>query len=172
MENAILYTFSTIPQTLGAAFAVLSAFVIYRFAADASVERDIAELMQIFTPEYRADLRATLEDRGLTHLLAEMSELFDAGSVSAPGYGSHQFETLLRLRAAAGQADVKAPLRRAFLWTGGVIVASVVALGVEKLLAAQTEYAVAALVLGVLGLTRCLWLYWKLIDPLIAARRW
>ncbi len=30
-ENSILYTFSTIPQALGGAFGLLSAFVLYRF---------------------------------------------------------------------------------------------------------------------------------------------
>ena len=31
MENSILYTFSTIAQALGGAFALLSAFVLFRF---------------------------------------------------------------------------------------------------------------------------------------------
>src|SRR6202021_1555486 len=31
MQNAILYTFSTIAQALGGAFALLAAFVLYRF---------------------------------------------------------------------------------------------------------------------------------------------
>lgn len=31
MQNALLYTFSTIAQALGGAFALLAAFVLYRF---------------------------------------------------------------------------------------------------------------------------------------------
>jgi hypothetical protein len=38
MENSILYTFSTIAQALGGAFALLSAFVLFRFQSlDASM---------------------------------------------------------------------------------------------------------------------------------------
>src|SRR5579863_1558439 len=38
MENSILYTFSTITQALGGAFALLSAFVLFRFQSlDASM---------------------------------------------------------------------------------------------------------------------------------------
>lgn len=38
MENSILYTFSTIAQALGGAFALLAAFVLFRFQSlDASM---------------------------------------------------------------------------------------------------------------------------------------
>jgi hypothetical protein len=38
MENSILYTFSTLAQALGGAFALLSAFVLFRFQSlDASM---------------------------------------------------------------------------------------------------------------------------------------
>jgi hypothetical protein len=46
LENAVLYTFSTIPQTLGAAFAVLAAFVLYRFQADAPQEKDLHQMQR------------------------------------------------------------------------------------------------------------------------------
>src|ERR1700735_3926817 len=41
MENGILYTFSTIAQALGGAFALLSAFVLFRFQTlDATMWKD------------------------------------------------------------------------------------------------------------------------------------
>lgn len=53
-----------------------------------------------------------------------------------------------------------------------MILLSVIALCFEKQLAVCTACAVIALALGVIGLGWCLLLYWKLIEPLISARRW
>ena len=171
MEYAVLYTFSTIPQTLGAAFAVLAAFVIYRFQDDPAVTSAIDELLQMFTGPDQSRLSQALRDDGLKRLLAEMDQLFDTNKATQPTPG-HQHNVLTWLRVIADQPDIKGPLKRAFIWTAAVIVVSVIALCFEKPLAACTACAVAALCLGVAGLARCMWLYWKLIEPLISSRRW
>ena len=45
MENGILYTFSTIAQALGGAFALLAAFVLYRFQVlEATLANDAAQV--------------------------------------------------------------------------------------------------------------------------------
>src|SRR5271155_5426894 len=45
MENALLYTFSTIAQALGGAFGFLSAFVLYRFQSlNRAMEKDAIPL--------------------------------------------------------------------------------------------------------------------------------
>jgi hypothetical protein len=65
MENSILYTFSTIAQALGGAFALLSAFVLFRFQSlDASMLNASVGLRSIWkTP---ADLATYDTLRGLS----------------------------------------------------------------------------------------------------------
>jgi hypothetical protein len=65
MENSILYTFSTIAQALGGAFALLSAFVLFRFQSlDASMLNASIGLRPIWkTP---ADLETYDTLRGLS----------------------------------------------------------------------------------------------------------
>ncbi|HTB90216.1 MAG TPA: hypothetical protein VK743_19790, partial [Steroidobacteraceae bacterium] len=65
MENSILYTFSTIAQALGGAFALLSAFVLFRFQSlDASMLNASKGLRSIWkTP---ADLETYDTLRGLS----------------------------------------------------------------------------------------------------------
>jgi hypothetical protein len=65
MENSILYTFSTIAQALGGAFALLSAFVLFRFQSlDASMLSASVGLRSIWkTP---ADLESYDTLRGLS----------------------------------------------------------------------------------------------------------
>jgi hypothetical protein len=65
MENSILYTFSTIAQALGGAFALLSAFVLFRFQSlDASMLNASVGLRSIWkTP---SDLETYDTLRGLS----------------------------------------------------------------------------------------------------------
>lgn len=65
MENSILYTFSTIAQALGGAFALLSAFVLFRFQSlDASMLNASIGLRCIWTN--KADLESYDTLRGLS----------------------------------------------------------------------------------------------------------
>lgn len=64
MENSILYTFSTIAQALGGAFALLSAFVLFRFQSlDASMLNASVGLKSIWKSP--ADLECYETLRGL-----------------------------------------------------------------------------------------------------------
>src|SRR5580698_10445093 len=65
MENSILYTFSTIAQALGGAFALLSAFVLFRFQSlDASMLNASVGLRCIW--KSKADLESYDTLRGLS----------------------------------------------------------------------------------------------------------
>jgi hypothetical protein len=65
MENSILYTFSTIAQALGGAFALLSAFVLFRFQSlDASMLNASIGLRSIW--KSRSDLETYDTLRGLS----------------------------------------------------------------------------------------------------------
>jgi hypothetical protein len=65
MENSILYTFSTIAQALGGAFALLSAFVLFRFQSlDASMLNASSGLRSIWKSASDLETYDTL--RGLS----------------------------------------------------------------------------------------------------------
>src|ERR1700743_1059143 len=65
METSILYTFSTIAQALGGAFALLSAFVLFRFQSlDASMLNASVGLRSIWKTPGDLECYATL--RGLS----------------------------------------------------------------------------------------------------------
>jgi hypothetical protein len=58
MENALLYTFSTIAQALGGAFALLAAFVLYRF-------QSLDPMMAHYSAQVRGGLSRGGGDLGL-----------------------------------------------------------------------------------------------------------
>ena len=54
MENALLYTFTTIAQALGGTFALLAAFILYRFQTlNDLMALEAGELMQIVSQTKR-----------------------------------------------------------------------------------------------------------------------
>jgi hypothetical protein len=101
MENSILYTFSTIAQALGGAFALLSAFVLFRFQSlDASMLNASVGLRSIWkTP---ADLETYDTLRGLA-VWPSLNKAIDAqfarmaAAHEEPSFGA--LATMTRLRA-------------------------------------------------------------------------
>jgi len=76
MENSILYTFSTIAQALGGAFALLSAFVLFRFQSlDASMLNASVGLRSIW--KTAADLETYDTLRGLS-VWSSLNKAIDA----------------------------------------------------------------------------------------------
>src|ERR1700722_3551623 len=75
MENSVLYTFSTIAQALGGAFALLSAFVLYRFQSlDASMKTASQELLSIWATAAEAESYLILQGLSAWKLLVSAAE--------------------------------------------------------------------------------------------------
>ena len=101
MENSILYTFSTIAQALGGAFALLSAFVLFRFQSlDASMLNASIGLRSIWKTS--ADLETYDILRGLS-VWPSLNKAIDAQFARMVSANEHlSFEviaTKTRLRA-------------------------------------------------------------------------
>jgi hypothetical protein len=101
MENSILYTFSTIAQALGGAFALLSAFVLFRFQSlDASMLNASIGLRSIWKTS--ADLETYDTLRGLS-VWPSLNKAIDAQFARMTSANEHlSFEviaTKTRLRA-------------------------------------------------------------------------
>jgi hypothetical protein len=101
MENSILYTFSTIAQALGGAFALLSAFVLFRFQSlDASMFNASVGLRSIW--KTAADLETYDTLRGLS-VWPSLNKAIDAqiarmtAAREEPSFGV--MATKVRLRA-------------------------------------------------------------------------
>ena len=112
METSILYTFSTIAQALGGAFALLSAFVLFRFQSlDASMLNSSTGLRSIW--KKAADLECYDTLRGLSvwpslnkAIEAQIERMTAANEIPS-------FEVLAtKTRLRAGQS-----LRRFLTWT-------------------------------------------------------
>ena len=104
MENSILYTFSTIAQALGGAFALLSAFVLFRFQSlDASMLNASVGLRSIWkTP---ADLATYDTLRGLS-VWPSLNKAIDAQIARmTAAHEDPNFEVLAtKTRLRAGQS--------------------------------------------------------------------
>src|SRR5271170_4170819 len=104
MENSILYTFSTIAQALGGAFALLSAFVLFRFQSlDASMLNASVGLRSIW--KTAADLETYDTLRGLS-VWPALNKAIDAQIVRmAAANEKPNFEVLATMtRLRAGQS--------------------------------------------------------------------
>ena len=104
MENSILYTFSTIAQALGGAFALLSAFVLFRFQAlDLSMFNASSGLKSIWSES--KDLESFELMRGLS-IWAQLNKAIDAQVAKRSAGDAHYppFEVVLAVaRLHAGQ---------------------------------------------------------------------
>lgn len=171
MEYALLYTFSTIPQTLAAALGVLAAFVLYRLQSDSGTRWDdarelIGHVGNQLPPmiEGRPSLNDLLRSQRYEDFLAEVDWRTKATN-APPQPGSVAYLAYGRLQTnVAARQKILASLKVAFWVTAIVILLSVVVLCVAHEFAERSCVAIPTLFLGVLGLLICLGLYWRLVK--------
>jgi hypothetical protein len=169
VEYALLYTFSTIPQTLAAALGVLAAFVLYRLQSDsATLWQDAQELVNQFgaaqwaaaAPE--VTLGDLMGDQKYEMLLAELKRAY--AERDAPAAGTTRYLAYVRFKSnLAARRRILSALKVAFWATAAVILLSVILLCTAHAFYDCTDMARAALVLGFASVSACLWLYWLLI---------
>jgi hypothetical protein len=177
MENALLYTFSTIPQTIGAAFGVLAAFVVYRFQADKGVlAGDLTELIELLdtnSPKPGTGINSARQNAYV--LLSngkdeEFLQLVERSGIppenSRASLAYRRFASTVRSRPAVNRA-----LFIGFLATSVLILYSLLVLWFEPRIEARTMncFIDVVLGLGVGGTAICLVLYWRLIRLLLTS---
>lgn len=170
MEYALLYTFSTIPQTLAAALGVLAAFVLYRLQSDSNtLWQDAHELVNQFgagqwaaaAPELT--LGDLMGEQRYEMLLAELKRSY--AEHEPPAAGTVRYLTYARLKVnLKARREILAALKLAFWATAAVILLSVPMLSFAHILSNCTALASATLALGAVSVAGCLWLYWRLIS--------
>jgi hypothetical protein len=102
VENSILYTFSTIAQALGGAFALLSTFVLYRFQSlSASMQNSSTSVRAIWTSP--ADVESFDILRGLSKWRL-LNQAIDAQIARHPSALNHAFDVAVSVaRLHAGE---------------------------------------------------------------------
>jgi hypothetical protein len=171
VEYALLYTFSTIPQTLAAALGVLAAFVLYRLQSDSQTLWDDAHaLINQFGPHeptriYQADrtLGELLGSQQYEKLLAEFEDRWQTPRHALPETSMHRV-IYRKLKAnLEARRRILATLKVAFWVTAAIIVASLVLLCVANRVSQDVDVARGVLFAGVASTALCLWLYWRLV---------
>jgi hypothetical protein len=162
MEYALLYCFSTIPQTLAAALGVLAAFVLYRLQSDSEPRwNDARELIGHFGGEQRTALDDLLTAQRYSALLAELERKYAGGS---PPLASTQYQCFGRLKTSLRtERAILIALKQAFFVTAAVILLSIFVLTVAHAFWKCTVIAVPVLFAGWASVALCLWLYWRLV---------
>jgi hypothetical protein len=169
MSQALLYTFSTIPQTLGAAFGVLAAFVLYRFQAGNAARSELTrQAIEQLPDEPARDKAYALLAGGRDDEFLELVK-----SVKPPLKPIWQTVVLRKfVDGAEGLGDAQRALRTAFIYTSGLIVYSILMLCLEPVIIGMPAlFAEVFLSLGVIVVVVCLFLYWGLIRQLLLESR-
>ena len=168
MENGLLYTFSTIAQALGGAFALLSAFVLYRFQSlDRAMWEDSNQIRGEFSRIAEGDLQwfDTLRVQGRYAELVEKIEAVVNQKGIQSVFSVGQVEFYYRLQASV---RLHGRLARAFkrsAWvTGAVMLGSVAVIPFAHLVYCLEVFSWTLLLVGVCGFAACLGMYWAVIE--------
>jgi hypothetical protein len=174
MEQGLLYTFSTIAQALGGAFALLSAFVLYRFQLlKQSMHEDARTVSGLWMgpvqmPRYLKCIPSG-DYAGVVTIADEQYENAKATGVGggfppSPEWDEARERLRLNIRRRRGVAD---KFKRSALTTGIVMIGSVAVIPWAHPIHCIEWLAVPVLVVGVGGFALCLFQYWWLIKAAV-----
>jgi hypothetical protein len=172
VENALLYTFSTVAQALGGMFALLAAFVLYRSQSLESMMGSDSRLLMTMWASSQSN------EENLHHELAgqgrfrEVYENIKAAVADLPvthtpyqPYGSHGQEPFNRLgRMIEVQENLTRYFIRAAWLTGATILGSVAAIPFAQILRCHHIIAAEVLFVGIAAFAACIWSYWVVIS--------
>jgi hypothetical protein len=168
MEYALLYTFSTSAQALGGAFALLAAFVLYRFQV-------IGPTMANHVLQITGNLSRGGADLARFRTLAVqgkwpdvMVEIDRIRAQTNPTFSPDELAMIDRMKATVQlQSDLATAFRRGAIATGAVMAYSVAAIPFAHKVYGMACISWLLLAFGVSGFISCLWLYWKVIKTAI-----
>ncbi len=164
MENAILYTFSTIAQALGGAFALLAAFVLYRF-------QSLGPMIAFDSAQVRGELSrggANFEVYDTLLVQGKYAQLIDEIDAirkrTQPKISASVEELILRMKGNARlQTTLTMAFRRAAFTTGAVMFYSVAAIPFAHVVYCVDVLSWLLLIMGVGGFLACLHMFWAVI---------
>ncbi len=162
MENALFYTFSTIPQILAGAIALLGAFILYRLQ---SLNTEVEEKSSTVLNFYKNSLRSKLWN---LHVKGRYKEIFDKTKLIPPKNlnDSRYFE--LHHYRLGELLNSKKSLLVSFKFSLGLTVAlitvSVIILSLTPKYSGRIYFILPIFSIGILWLLLCLISYAVLIK--------
>jgi hypothetical protein len=177
MQNALLYTFSTIAQSLGGAFALIAAFVLYRFESlDKVVSQNASQLRAILSSHQENNMQwfdTLLAQWSLAELMSEVATALTrvdarvAQGIVNPLHGA-ETEYVDRFRDGVQiHEGLKKLFRGAAFTTAAVMSLSLTSIPFAPYVFEWTCPSVLMLSVGIGGFLACLYLYWKVIETAI-----
>jgi hypothetical protein len=172
MEQGLLYTFSTIAQALGGAFALLSAFVLYYFqmlhknmADDALVVSD-----NWMGPNQRDTYRTLISKAdypGVVRAADNQLQQYQ-GKPEGQSVSTIWQNALQRLRGSLDKRRaVLAKFKTSAFTTGFVMIGSVATIPWAHPMHCIAWLSVLVMAFGVAGFALCLFQYWRLIKAAV-----
>lgn len=156
MENALFYTFSTIPQVLAGAIALLGAFILYRLhSLNSEIEEESSTVLNFYKNLPRSKLWNL-------HVKGRYKEVFDNTKDNPPENrkGLHLDYFKLHHYRLGKLLDSKKSLLVSFkfsLWlTGALIIVSVIILPLTPKCSGCIYFILPVFSIGILGLLLCL----------------
>ena len=175
MENGLLYTFSTIAQALGGAFALLSAFALYKFQSlKEMMHRDADMISTIWLAPQNGPMYRRMIANGEYEAVADLAEHQVNTAVGTSAEGTQPIiwgECCQRIRANASiHRNVSSLFERSAVTTGIVMIGSVAAIPLAHPIHCVIWLAVVFLAAGIGGFAVCLFQYWALIKAAVYGR--
>ena len=175
MENGLLYTFSTIAQALGGAFALLSAFALYKFQSlKEMMHRDADMISTIWIAPQNGPIYRRMIANGDYEAVADLAEHQVNTAVGTSAEGTMPIiwgECCHRIRANSSiYRNVSSLFKRSAVTTGIVMIGSVAAIPLAYPIHCIMWLACTVLVIGVGGFALCLFQYWSLIKAAVYDR--
>lgn len=166
---ALLYTFSTIAQALGGMFALLAAFVLFRFQSlEAEMISDSDRLQNAISKDqlsHYSELRAERQRRAAWNMVKASADEAKARKEHQPYGATAGLEHYDRWKKNIARHErISRWLLAAAVLTGNVIVASVAMIPFAQLLRDHPVGAWTVLVIGVTSFAACVVLYWRVIS--------
>jgi hypothetical protein len=172
MEQGLLYTFSTIAQALGGAFALLSAFVLYYFQG---LHKNTLEDAQTVSDNWMGPNRrmlyrtliSTADHQGVVRVADEQLAEYQ-GKPEAQHVPTIWQNALNRLRLSVNKRRaVLAKFKRSAFTTAFVMIGSVAVIPVAHVICGDANLSRTVLVIGIGGFAVCLFQYWFLIKAAV-----
>jgi hypothetical protein len=169
MENALLYTFSTIAQALGGMFALLAAFVLFRFQSlEAEMISDSDRLQNAFGPDRLSkynELRGERQYRDAWDMVKAVADEAKLREHHLPYGPTAEWVHYDRWQKNIARHErISRWFLAAAVLTGDVIVASVAIIPFAQVLHSRPIGAPTVLAIGVIAFAACVVLYWQVIS--------
>jgi hypothetical protein len=164
MDNGLLYTYSTIAQALGGAFALLAACVLYRLQSLQAGILDDAAIVRAIVARSKGDcvlFDSLLVQRKYPELIELVNSTVAKGIVMSESEGLY----LVRTRASGRlQTALLRTFKSSALMTGGLMAVSVALIPYVHLFSSCEVLSLTVATLGVIAFALCLWLYWRVMK--------